>query len=375
MTLSRAFSSTLRLPIARLFCSFAAVFALLLPLANTADASTLQDIGKLMKQGQQAQALDQVDKYLAGKPKDAQGRFLKGLILTELNKPNEAIAVFQKLTEDFPELPEPYNNMAVIYAQQKQYEKAKQALEMAIRTHPSYATAHENLGDIYTRMASQAYDKALQIDSSNTSAQTKLSMIRELIGNNPRQGQSVVAPKPTVVATAVEPRPAETKLAETKPEPPKPGEVKPSEPARPAEVRPDTKTGEAKAAEAKPNPTPAKTAGDPTAEITRVLEAWARAWSKKEVKAYLAHYARDFKTPDGLSRAKWEAERAQRLTKPGAINVAIDELRVTAEGSDKASVHFRQHYKSARLKSSSNKVLLLVRQDGKWLIQQERIGN
>jgi Flp pilus assembly protein TadD len=124
----------IRLNAARLLASAASV--VLLALAPAAQADTLQDISKLIKQGQHAQALEQVDKYLAGKPKDAQGRFLKGIVLTEMNKPNEAIAVFSKLTEDFPELPEPYNNLAVIYAQQKQFDKAKQALEMAIRTHP-----------------------------------------------------------------------------------------------------------------------------------------------------------------------------------------------------------------------------------------------
>ena len=152
----------IRLNASNLLVSAASVLLLLLAPAVHADA--LQDISKQIKQGQYPQALEQVDKYLAAKPKDAQGRFLKGIVLTEMNKPNEAIAVFTKLTEDYPELPEPYNNLAVIYAQQKQFDKAKQALEMAIRTHPSYATAHENLGDIYARMASQAYDKALQID-------------------------------------------------------------------------------------------------------------------------------------------------------------------------------------------------------------------
>ncbi len=168
-----------RLDASNLLVAAASVVLLLLAPAVHADA--LQDISKQIKQGQYPQALEQVDKYLAGKPKDAQGRFLKGIVLTEMNKPNEAIAVFTKLTEDYPELPEPYNNLAVIYAQQKQYDKAKQALEMAIRTHPSYATAHENLGDIYARLASQAYDKALQIDSSNSSAQNKLALISDLM--------------------------------------------------------------------------------------------------------------------------------------------------------------------------------------------------
>ena len=153
-------------------------------LAPAVHADTLQDISKQIKQGQYPQALVQVDKYLADKPKDAQGRFLKGIILTEMNKPAEAIAIFTRLTEDYPELPEPYNNLAVIYAQQKQFDKARQALEMAIRTHPSYATAHENLGDIYARLASQSYDKALQIDSSNSSAQKKLALISDLMSTS-----------------------------------------------------------------------------------------------------------------------------------------------------------------------------------------------
>ncbi len=162
---------------------FAAVFALA---SACASADDLADIGKLLKGGQLDQANQKVDAYLAAKPRDAQGRFLKGLILTEQNKTPEAIAVFTKLTEDYPELPEPYNNLAVLYAGQGQYEKARQALEMAIRTHPSYATAHENLGDVYAKLASQAYDKALSLDSSNSTAQTKLALVKELIGSGNR---------------------------------------------------------------------------------------------------------------------------------------------------------------------------------------------
>jgi len=153
-----------------------------------ANAQALPEIQRLMKQGQMPQALEKVDIYISTKPKDAQGRFLKGLILTEIGRPAEAIAVFTKLSEDFPELPEPYNNLAVLYAQQKQYDKARSALEMAIRTHPSYSIAHENLGDVYAKLASQAYDKALQLDSSNTATQTKLSMIKELISTSSKPG-------------------------------------------------------------------------------------------------------------------------------------------------------------------------------------------
>ncbi|BAO29116.1 nuclear transport factor 2 family protein [Sulfuritalea hydrogenivorans] len=352
----------IRLNAARLLAS--AMSIALLALAPAAHADALQDISKLVKQGQHAQALEQVDKYLAGKPKDAQGRFLKGIVLTEMNKPNEAIAIFSKLTEDFPELPEPYNNLAVIYAQQKQYDKAKQALEMAIRTHPSYATAHENLGDIYARLASQAYDKALQIDSSNSSAQNKLALIRDLMSTANRPGK--------VTKPVAEVRPPEpVKIAEA-PKPAAPGTAAPATaaPATPAAV---PVASPAKPVEA-PKPAVAKAAGDANAEITKAIDLWAAAWSRKDVKAYLAAYARDFKTPSGESRSAWDAERQKRIAKPGAIQVSYENLRIAVDG-ETATVKFRQHYKSASLKTSSNKVLLMGKRDGKWQILQERVGS
>jgi Flp pilus assembly protein TadD/ketosteroid isomerase-like protein len=353
----------IRLNAARLLTS--ALSIALLALAPAVHADALQDISKQIKQGQHAQALEQIDKYLAGKPKDAQGRFLKGIVLTEMNKPNEAIAVFSKLTEDYPELPEPYNNLAVIYAQQKQYDKAKQALEMAIRTHPSYATAHENLGDIYARLASQAYDKALQIDSSNSSAQNKLALIRDLMSTASRPGKPAKpaaepvkvaeAPKPIAAPVAAAPAPATPAPAAAPVAAPAPAVA----PAKPAEA--------AKPAAAKP-------AEDANTEIAKAVGLWAAAWSRKDVKAYLGAYARDFKTPAGESRAAWDAERQKRINKPGAIQVTFENLRVSVDG-DNATVKFRQHYRSASLKTSSNKVLLMGKRDGKWQILQERVGS
>jgi len=366
MSLSRRIACTLSRPLNRLGypLSLAACFALA-ALALPVRADDLQDASRLLKQGQQAQALEKTDQYLATRPKDAQGRFLKGLILTEMHRNQEAIAVFTKLTEDYPELPEPYNNLAVIYAQQKQYDKARQALEAAIRTNPSYATARENLGDIYARMASQAYDKALDIDSSNTSAKTKLALIRELMSTPTRPGQPVVRTPGVAIAVATPPaKPVAPPPIATKPAGSKPAETKPAA-TKPAAAP----TVAAKPAEAKPLP-----AAAPDAKVERVLEAWAQAWSKKNVKAYLAFYAKDFRTPGGVSRAAWERGRAMRINKPGQIQVGIEHLRITADGAGRAVARFRQHYRSASFKTSSNKVIILVKHEGKWLIQQERVG-
>ncbi len=359
--------------------------------APLAQAQSLPDVQRLMKQNQLPQALEKVEQYVASKPKDAQGRFLKGLILTDLGRSNDAIAVFTKLTEDFPELPEPYNNLAVLYAQQKQYDKARSALEMAIRTHPSYSIAHENLGDVYAKLASQAYDKALQLDSSNTATQTKLSMIKELISTSskptgkPTAASETSAPAQTPAKVAAA-EPAKPAAVVTPPAPPAPAAVAPAAKAEDKAPEPVAKATDAKPAAEKAAATgkvaDAKEAKDTKeskpvaaseADVNKVLLSWANAWSRKDVKAYLAHYASDFQPPNGLSRKAWEAERAQRIDKPGKLQVKVDDVKITLSG-DKATVRFRQNYESATLKSSAGKTMVFVKSGSRWLIQQERIG-
>ncbi len=350
---------------------------------SLASAQTLPEIQRLMKQGQMPQALEKVDAYISTQPKDAQGRFLRGLILTELGRQADAVAVFTKLTEDFPELPEPYNNLAVLYAQQKQYDKARAALEMAIRTHPSYSIAHENLGDVYAKLASQAYDKALQLDSSNAATQTKLSMIKELISTSAKPGSKPGAAKseaePAKVAAATSPAPA-AKIAAAAPAPTpapavKPVEKAPEPIAPPREAPPQVKAPAEKA----PTPnTPNAPSSTPAAanvenELTKTLQGWASAWSAKDVKSYLSYYASDFQTPNGMARKAWENERHQRIDKPGKLQVTVDDLKLSVAG-DKATVKFRQHYTSSTLKTSTTKTIVFVKSGGKWLIQQERVS-
>ena len=110
-------------------------------------------------------------------------RFLKGVIQAETGKRTEAIETYTQLTQEYPELPEPYNNLAVLYAQANEYDKAREALEGAVRANPSYATAHENLGDVYAKLASQAYAKAQRIDPANTTAPAKLALVRQLLSS------------------------------------------------------------------------------------------------------------------------------------------------------------------------------------------------
>ena len=134
-----------------------------------------------MRSGQTTQALAKIEQQLITRPRDPQMRFFKGLIQRDTGKQTEAIATFTALTQEYPELPEPYNNLAVLYAAQNQFERALAALEMALKNNPQYAVAHENMGDVYARLAAQAYEKARQIDpGSNASVQPKLKIVKEL---------------------------------------------------------------------------------------------------------------------------------------------------------------------------------------------------
>jgi len=325
---------------------------LLLAITIPVQADELQDANKLFKQGLHAQALEKVNAFLVTKPKDAQARFLKGLILAEQGNTADAITVFTRLTEDYPELPEPYNNVAVLYAGQGEYEKAKNALEMAIRTNPTYATAHENLGDIYAKMASQAYDRALQLEKNNSNAntQTKLALIRELFSKNPR-----TVAKPTVTA-AIDPASAATPAAS-------------STPAAVASASAVTQ-----AVPAKPPVVVTAVSTDPTAEVLISTKEWASAWSAKNSKKYLAFYAKEFKTPDGGSRSAWEAQRKERIAAPKSIHVEVRDAKVKVADDKHASVSFKQTYRASHLNVASSKTLNWVKADGQWLIAEERSG-
>ena len=322
---------------------------MLLVTCVAAYADDLQDANKLFKQGQQNAALDKVNSYLSGKPKDAQGRFLKGLILTEQGKPNDAIKIFSDLTVDYPDLPEPYNNLAVLYAGQGQYEKARQSLELAIRTHPSYATAHENLGDIYAKMASQAYDRALQLDKSNTATQTKLAMIQDLFSGNAR-------PRATASHNATTANAASGNVATVN------SNTAPAQSAVTAATPVERPVADS---------TP-KNSGNDSGDVLKSVHAWAAAWAAKDVNKYLAAYADDFRPADGESHSAWAEARRARISKPKTIHVNLSDVSVKLTDSTHATAHFKQSYQASHLHTSSRKTLLLVKADGKWLIQEER---
>lgn len=300
---------------------------------TAAHANELKEISQLADQGQTAVALDRVNTFIAANPKNPQGLFMKGVLLAEHGRREEAIKVFTDVTEKFPNLPEPYNNLAVLYADQGQFDKARKALETAIKTHPSYATAHENLGDIYARMASEAYGKALQLDTANTRAQGKLSLIKDLFGTGNKT--TIAASEPAKNASAI-----------------------PAAYTPPAEVKKANVTTPANANEA----------------ITAAVNKWAQAWSNKNLDQYFASYGASFKPAKGLSRQAWEQQRKERINKPSKISVEVSNLKIDADDSS-AKAKFKQYYRADGKPIRTSKTLLMKRDGDNWYIVEEIASN
>jgi tetratricopeptide (TPR) repeat protein len=174
----------------RIFWLLASLFCV------SAFADEYDPVNRLLQDGQLSQAMAQADAYLAKNPRDPQMRFLKALIQQDSGQREAAMASYTALTQEYPELPEPYNNLAVLYAAQGNLDKAREALEMAIRNSRSYATAYENLGDVHVRLAEQSYRQALQLDAGNTTLGPKLTLIRQLI-SAPAASRLAPLPGPT----------------------------------------------------------------------------------------------------------------------------------------------------------------------------------
>jgi hypothetical protein len=346
-----------------------AAVLVLAPAAFAADDNTLAKAQTLMSQGKAADALKLLDSHVKKNPQDAEARFTRGLALARLNRNKEAIQVFADLTRDYPQLPEPFNNLAVLYAAQGDYEKARDALEAALATHPTYATAHENLGDIYAALAGAAYNRALQLDTANQGLRRKLALINDLDSTSVAV-PAAPAPAPTAVA-AVPAEPSPEPSTAPQPTPAAAEAVTPAPAASvaetpvPAAVEPEVETPAAVA------PVEPSLSDADKSALQSAVDTWATAWSKQDLNAYFAAYDADFTPEGGLSRSAWETQRRARISAPNTISVQTTELSFSATAEDRASVSFRQNYASDNFKDSVVKVLDMKRSGSGWTILRE----
>ena len=293
---------------------------LLSPLLSNAQSEqkSIEEIKILLKNGDYTNAEKLTNQSIEKNLNNPELLFFKGIIETNQGKNNQAIDTFRDLTERFPKLPEPFNNLAVLYAEKGQFRLAKEILEQAIKTNPSYLTAHINLGDIFTKMASEAYNKALEIDKSNNIAITKLSMITQLFNYNPDT-------KNTIMGSMTEKEEAKNIKLSKK------------------ELTKNTLT---------------------------LIENWKTAWENKDIENYLNSYSSNFIYPNNMNKTQWEKYRTNRIVPKKLINILISNIKIKFV-KKKIKATFTQNYKSGKLNQISIKTLTYVEEDGQWLIFEE----
>ena len=313
------------------------IAAIILTLSLNA-AADLDEARRLAERGDTAAALRAVDNHLKASPDDIAGRFLRARLLTDSGRREAAAKLYRELAVELPDRPEPHNNLAALYAEEGEVERAREALLAALATHPSYAATFDNLQALHAHLAGIAYRRALGNGEGAPRAPLRLATLPAI--------HDLPAPPPVTVAAA-EPQPAP--IPAIKPTP------------KPAPV----------AAPAKPEPKPAKPATDPARGVLDAVKGWASAWSNKDVAGYLAHYAADYRPAD-MNRRRWVAQRKLRLSKPRTIQVTLKELRVRITGEDSAEALFEQRYRADTYKDRVRKQLTLKRGADGWKIVAEK---
>ena len=304
----------------------------------------------------------------------------KGLKLWREDDFNGAEAEFKRVINIQPDDPRAYNNLAVFYAAQGNYDQARDYLEQALATDEKYDTIYHNLGSVYAEMARGSYGRALQLDqkkalpslpvfssqgvspvSGEIETQQELASKQELLAVEPSKPEPQIAkdeiissgpsgiPDPVVQLKGVEGQ----------------GQTEAVSPEDDINIPTDEQwvideTSQSVIATVKPEK------GD------SFLRRWAEAWSSQEVEDYLTFYADQFIPPGGRTRQVWEAQRQDRLAKPDNITVTLEDFKLRAQVNGNLTVEVIQNYKSDLLADRTQKIFDFKPTESGWKILRER---
>ena len=178
----------------------------------------IQRAERALRRGDVAQALDLAEQQLKLQPDSLSAAFVRAVALAELKQTDRALAAFTALTQQFPHVAEPYNNIAVIFAERGDFSAARSALEQSLAANPDSATVHVNLGDVHAALAAQAYERALQLAPRDRGARAKLALARQLRTPNGAPLSPGSAPSgPSAPSLPLNPAPSETpRIGESK---------------------------------------------------------------------------------------------------------------------------------------------------------------
>ena len=312
--------------------SYLLVFlCLLLPGVALAAVST-QQLQLLVEQKKFVKATLEGDDLLQQDPGNAHARFLTAYSYQMIAKTDKAISLYQDLIRDHPALPEPRNNLAMIYLEQGDYDRASQMLVSAINTRTSYAIAYANLSQVYKSLASEAYRRAIS-QSTEPAEYTHDIELTAITGLDIQGSESA-----SQIASLTE-----------------------SKSVQQEQLAKDVAT--------------TQTVVNAANENTRLIEKvrnWALAWSSKDFDNYLKSYAVDYRDKFN-SHEQWVKHRQKRILRPGEINVAVSDFKVSQRGANRASVNFTQAFSSPSYSDRVIKRLDFERIDSQWKIATERV--
>lgn len=275
---------------------------------------------------------------------------------------------FSGLVDSFALYPQPYNNLAVVYARQGDLERSRNVLERAMATDDSYALVYRNLGTVYSEMARDSYGRALQLEKGQQAVTLQIFGGDHLVAVNAAAVEK--AAKMAVAKTSVKAEAAsqavvavaETQIAE--PPTPQVGSTVRAVDRKSEEVVDAETTETEPVAEVVVAPEPG------SAEV--FLRRWAAAWSAQDVPAYLSFYAEEFAPSSGISREDWTKQRKSRIARPKSIQVSLEDFSATRLSDEKLRIEATQGYKSDRYADRTRKSFDLINAGDNWQIVRER---
>ncbi|WP_423823930.1 tetratricopeptide repeat protein [Salinisphaera sp. SPP-AMP-43] len=315
--------------------------AALLAVSAAAETPTTDAALQALGRGAPQQALSALQGHLAEHPEDPRARFVRAMALADSGRLDEAVAVFETLSSQYPQRARIWNNLGVLYARQGHLDKALDRLQQALMLAPDDADARENLGDVYVALARAAYRKAGQGADPRAALERKR---RRLDDGLPALADRGAAASENVVSAAA-----------TDEAPGAPTQSTSPAAADQSRIQAQSNTGDDGVEQ----------------QIDQALAHWARARSDRDVSAYLASYSDDYQPAGDLSRAAWLRRQRARLQTPDTVSVRVDDIRIEHDSDSRARATFSAHYQSADSRRDAERHMVFVREDGAWRIVRE----
>lgn len=332
------------------------------------EPASLVQVREWMQAGRLAEAGQEIARQLQKPAPDPQFQLLQCVVLAHQNQTAKAISCLNALVKAQPDMLEAYNNLGVLHASLGQHDEARRWLNLAMQRVPALWTVHQNMQNLQLEVSRKAYASALQTELPLKATPPKLTLLASTsLGNQEKKPKSAANDAPTAAKASPPPSADSAAItAQTTVLPPPPVQVLAQTPAPAPAPQSEPPKRESKKSEQMPLDE------DTRKQVQADIEAWARAWSEKNMPQYFAAYTPDFSVGKGSGRAAWEAERTSRIVGRRFVRVSVRQFSFEKEGP-KVVARFSQVYESDNIFSTHRKRLDLVRHEGHWKIERENV--